>query len=379
VREGKAERGSVVIRGTRRWILLAGALILAVAGIAVWQWSPLASSGPPRSSSGPAPSGSETSRSGTPTPAAAASRPAASRPAPNWPSYLPDPAHRMLLGAFTDLAGQPSTEAAVEQREAAMGRRYDLEVTYYNWDDVFPDFGEAAIVAHGRTPMMTWYGPGKDSSDHRTLAEINNGHDDGWILQQAGAIRDFGHRIYLRVMPEMNGDWYLGFSANPTAFIAAWQRIHRLFAQAGATNVTWVWCPNITPYDWDRYYPGNAYVDIIGVDGFSNTRYRWQTFEHMFDPFLAHYAGRKPLMIGETATNSGAGDPAAGIGSAATFVSGMRTYLKDVAGPRYGVTGVCWFDTNAIDSHDWRVNQTPAAWQAWLSLARDPYFGGHGG
>jgi hypothetical protein len=285
----------------------------------------------------------------------------------------------MLLGAFTHLAGQPSTDAAIEQREAAMGRRYDLEVTYYNWDDVFPDFGEAAIVAHGRTPVMTWYGPGKDSSDRRTLAEINNGQDDRWILRQAGAIRDFGHRIYLRVMPEMNGDWYLGFSGNPAAFIAAWQRIHRIFAQAGATNVTWVWCPNITPYDWNRYYPGNAYVDIIGVDGFSNTRYRWQTFEHMFDPFLAHYAGRKPLMIDEAATNSGAGDPAAGIGSAATFISGMHSYLKDVAGPRYGVMGVCWFDTNAIDSHDWRVDQTPAAWQAWLSLARDPYFGGHGG
>jgi hypothetical protein len=366
-----------VIQGTRRWILVAAALIVAVAGVAVWQWSPLASGGPAGSSSGPAPSGSGTSQSGTGPTRTPAS--AASTPAPRSSSYPPDPAHRMLLGAFTNLAGQPSTEAAVEQREAAMGRRYDLEVTYYTWDDVFPDSGEAVIVAHNRTPVMTWYGPGKDSGDHRTLAEINNGQDDQRILRQAGAIRDFGHRIYLRVMPEMNGDWYLGFSGNPAAFIAAWQRIHRLFAQAGATNVTWVWCPNVTPSDWDRYYPGSAYVDVIGVDGFSNTRYGWQTFQQMFGPFLTHYAGRKPLMIDETATNSGAGDPAAGIGSAATYISGMRSYLKDVAGPRYGVIGVCWFDTDNIDSHDWRVDQTPAAWQAWLSLARDPYFGGHGG
>jgi hypothetical protein len=96
----------------------------------------------------------------------------------------------------------------------------------------------------------------------------------------------------------------------------------------------------------------------------------------MFSGFLAHYAGRKPLMVVETATNSGGGDPAAGIGSAASYINGMHAYLKDVAGPRYGFVALCWFDTDNTDGIDWRVNQTPAAWQAWLSLARDPYFGG---
>jgi hypothetical protein len=284
----------------------------------------------------------------------------------------------MLLGAYTDLSGQSGTEASVEQREAAMGRRYDLEITYYNWTDVFPDFGEAVIAANGRTPVMTWYGPGKDRSDHRTLAEVNDGSDDAWIRSQAEAIKAFRHRIYLRLMPEMNGAWYRGFSGNPAAYIAAWRRVNRLFAQAGVGNVTWVWCPNITPGGWDQYYPGNAYVDVIGVDGFNNSRYAYQGFEQIFAPFLTHYAGRKPLMIDETATDSGNGDPAAGIGSAASFIDGMHSYLKEVAGPRYGVIGVCWFDTNTSDPRNWRVDQTPAAWQEWLSLARDPYFGGHG-
>jgi hypothetical protein len=339
-----------LIRGARRWALLAAVLVVTAAAIVVWQW--------PR----PAPAGSPA------RPKASAASPRSADP--------PVQAQRMLLGSYTNLSGQSSTEAAVEQREAAMGRRYDLEVTYYNWNDVFPDSGEATIVAHGRTPVMTWYGPGKDPSDPRTLTEVNDGSDDGWIRSQAAAIKGFQHRIYLRLMPEMNGTWYHGFSGNPAAYIAAWQRIHRLFAQAGVSNVTWVWCPNFSPDDWDDYYPGNAYVDVIGVDGFSNTKYGYQTFEQMFGPFLMHYAGRKPLMINETATNSGAGDAAEGIGSAASFIEGMHSYLEDVAGPRYGVIGVCWFDTDDIDSHNWRVDQTPAAWQAWLSLARDPYFGG---
>jgi mannan endo-1,4-beta-mannosidase len=284
---------------------------------------------------------------------------------------------RILLGAYLSLASVPDTEVAVERREAAMGRRYDLQITYYNWNDVFPDAEEPTIVAHGRTPVVTWYGPGKDPSDHRTLAEITNGSDDAWITQQAEAIKAFGHHIYLRLMPEMNGIWYPGFSGKPAAYVAAWRRIYRLFREVGVKNVTWVWCPNIAPAGWDPYYPGNGYVDVIGVDGFSNVKYGYQTFEQIFAPFLTHYAGRKPLLINEVATDAGVGSAAAGVGSAASFIDGMRAYLKDV-GSRYRVIGVCWFDTDDTDHHDWRVDQTPASWQAWLALARDPVFGGKG-
>jgi len=342
----------------RGWIALAVTVaVVAAAAVAVLQIS---------------------THSGDRTPSGSAETPSGGARTPSAASTSAAPRQHILLGAFTDLKGQSSTEASVEQREGAMGRRYDLEVTYYNWDDVFPDAGERGIAAHGRTVAMTWYGPGKDDSDQRTLTEVNDGSDDGLILNQAAAIKAFGYRIYLRLMPEMNGDWFHGFSGNPAAFIAAWHRIHRLFAQAGADNVTWVWCPNNGPADWDRYYPGDGYVDVIGVDGFSNTTYGWQTFEQMFGAFLAHYAGRKPLMINETATDSGAGYPAAGIGSAASFINGLRGYLQQTAGPRYGLTGLTWFDSNATDQHNWRVDQTPQSWQAWLGLARAAYFGGPG-
>ncbi len=79
-----------------------------------------------------------------------------------------------------------------------------------------------------------------------------------------------------------------------------------------------------------------------------------------------------------SSTNSKAGAPTVGIGSAASFISGMQSYLKE-AGPRYNVIGVCWFDTDTdTNNHNWRVDQTAQSWQAWLTLSRDPYFGGHG-
>lgn len=87
----------------------------------------------------------------------------------------------------------------------------------------------------------------------------------------------------------MNGNWY-GYSGDPAAYIAAWRHIWTVFADLRVTNVTWVWCPNLTPANWDAYYPGNRYVDVIGVDGFSNTTYTWETFQQMFAGFFAHFA-----------------------------------------------------------------------------------------
>jgi hypothetical protein len=327
--------------------------------------------------------GSAASPAGTGTATGTARQTAAKGSAPirSNPPGVPDPGRRMLLGAYVNLSGPSSQQASVKARERAMGRPYDLLLTYYNWTDPFPDAHEAAIVAGGSTPLMAWYLPDKYSGSADSLRAIASGADDAWITTQAAAIRGFGHRVYLRLAPEMNGNWY-HYSGQPAAYVAAWRHIWNVFSQAGATNVTWVWCPNLTPSDnWDAYYPGKAYVDVIGVDSFSNVKYTWQTFQQMFGGFFAHFAAfapGKPQLVVETATNSGEGAPAAGIGPAASFISGMQSYLKDVAGPKYDVIGVCWFDSDTNDHINWRVDQTAQSWQAWLTLARDPYFGGHG-
>jgi beta-mannanase len=326
-------------------------------------------------------SGNGTGAAGTPPSAStssAASTPTAGDGQPR--AQTQTKSERLLLGAFLDLSGQSSTASSVAQRERAMGRDYDLELTYYDWTDAFPDAGEAAMAADGTAPVMAWYPPDKNPGSSSSLSQITSGADDAWITTQAQAIKAFGHKVYLRLMPEMNGNWY-GYSGDPAAFVAAWRHVYDVFARAGAANVVWVWCPNVTPSNWDAYYPGNAYVDVIGVDGFSNPEYTWQTFQQMFGGFFAHFAKfapGKPQLVVETGTDSGAGVPAAGVGSAASYINGMRSYLEQVAAPDYGVIGVCWFDTDTNNGYNWRVDQTSQAWQAWLAMARDPEFGGKG-
>ena len=68
----------------------------------------------------------------------------------------------------------------------------------------------------------------------------------------------------------------LGEGANgnkPGEYVAAWRHVHDIFAAAGATNATWVWCPyaDVTPQPAPSpsYYPGDAYVDWTCLDGYN--------------------------------------------------------------------------------------------------------------
>jgi hypothetical protein len=98
-------------------------------------------------------------------------------------------------------------------------------------------------------------------------------------------------------MSEMNGDWvtwgrdvYAGNT--PANYRAAWQRIHGIFAAEGANPyVKWIWCPvaDLSAADatstWTDFYPGNSYVDIIGMNGynFGNVSWSfWRSFEEIY-------------------------------------------------------------------------------------------------
>ncbi len=82
-------------------------------------------------------------------------------------------------------------------------------------------------------------------------------------------------RAYLAPMPEMN--WHLSsWSYDPAGFIAAYRHIQSVFEQRGVTRakVWWVFAPNgysSGPYQIRDYYPGDAYVDIVGFSSYNQS------------------------------------------------------------------------------------------------------------
>ena len=141
-----------------------------------------------------------------------------------------------------------------------------------------------------------------------------------------------------------------------------------IFHAAGATNVVWVWCPNavdqpaeIAPH-WTQYYPGDGYVDWVGVDGYSHGGTADRTPLSLFMGIYNDYHTKKPIMIAETA----ALEP-----RKQQWITSLRQTLKRL--PDIGA--VIWFDqNNAARGWDWRITTTPAALTAFKALAKDPYF-----
>ena len=77
------------------------------------------------------------------------------------------------------------------------------------------------------------------------------GTHDAYIREFAEDARDWGHPFFLRFNWEMNGNWFPwseGVNGNqPGEYVAAWRHVHDIFTEVGATNATWVWCPNVDP------------------------------------------------------------------------------------------------------------------------------------
>ena len=89
------------------------------------------------------------------------------------------------------------------------------------WGEAFPDGREAADIAAGRIPMISW---GKTSTARSTPAPTTPRSGPG-----PRGIRDLGQPVIVRWFWEMGGNRNLGPPpASPADYIAAWRRIHAL-------------------------------------------------------------------------------------------------------------------------------------------------------
>jgi hypothetical protein len=287
------------------------------------------------------------------------------------------PSAGALLGAYVDDVGRwvddTTAEAGVERFEAAIGRPLDIDHHYYAWTDRFPTGLERWDVANGRIPMISWSGT--------RLDDILSGRFDAMIRQRASDVRALGAPVFLRWGWEMNGDWAShdgshnndsGTTDGPQKYVAAWRRIHDLFAAEGTTNAVWVWSPNATDVPaaswnhWTRYYPGDAYVDWVGIDGYNwgttQPWSSWTSLASLLQPVYADYAGRKPIMVAETASAEQGGDKAA-------WLDAARSALES----RFpAVAALVYFET--VKEADWTVRSSPRALASFRALAADSYF-----
>ena len=295
----------------------------------------------------------------------------------------PGTSGQIALGAMID--GAPSSPGAMDAFNALVypaNAGHAAAVNFFhNWEDAsqnqFPLADMDAITARNAMPVLTW-GSCQQGQHNPSCGDqaIANGSYDAYLQQWARAAAAYGKPFYLRFDHEMNGFWYPwnpGSNGNTDfSFVAMWQHVHNIFVAEGATKVRWVWCPNTTPggTNFVNMYPGDAYVDYVGLDGYNWGPIHPRGWHSFLDEFSHDYAtlGRitnKPVIIGETASTELGGDKAAWI---------TQSLLSDVPNSFPRIIGILWF--NANKETDWRVNSSPASLAAYQRVAASPLYKG---
>lgn len=123
-----------------------------------------------------------------------------------------------------------------------------------------------------------------------TLAEGATGAYNEHFVRLAQTLVASGEGdAVLRLGWEFNGPWYRWSAANdPDAFVAYWRQIVDAMRAVPGAAFTFDWCPALgtLAIAADRVYPGDAYVDYIGLDvydqdwhpGWQDPVRRWQNF-----------------------------------------------------------------------------------------------------
>ncbi|RVU84714.1 hypothetical protein EOL70_10705 [Leucothrix sargassi] len=257
------------------------------------------------------------------------------------------------------------------------------------------------IVSRSATPIITWMPYDNGTGDTDVLAQITSGERDayidnwieGFINWRNSYPADQQPSIMLRFGHEFNGNWY-PWGNQPEALVAAWKHLHQRFTAAGINDhVSWIWCANNVDVDdhsdISLYYPGDAYVDWLSLDGYnwgSNYSFtRWKSFDETFSQQYVKMVNsfpNKPIMLAEVgsaephdvpdSTWGQDGDDSDVAESKDAWVADM---MQSIENNYPAIKSIVWFNTNKELS--WALNlDGNTGLSAYNNAVMGDYFGG---
>ncbi|HEX9032792.1 MAG TPA: glycosyl hydrolase [Streptosporangiaceae bacterium] len=251
---------------------------------------------------------------------------------------------------FAGVAVNPAIGANVRSFERLTGAPIHVVEFYNSFSRPFQRSEAAQASALGALPLIQL------NPRNLSLAQIAAGQYDSSIRAYADSVRAFRCRVILSFGHEMNGWWYTwGLPhTTPATFKAAWHHIHDIFAARHVTNVIWSWDPTHQYQQYQsgktatlasKWYPGDAYVDWVGIDGYMGPG---QDFRQVFGVALRSIRSvtSKPIYLAETGVASGPNE--------------ARQIAELFAGARqWHMVGLIWFNMNRKNT--WSLVGRPAA------------------
>ncbi len=233
------------------------------------------------------------------------------------------PVNHAYLGAFVNpehlgLGESSDTPGSnvIQQLPAfnqQVGKHLAIIHFYTPFKKALPTSTLNAISANNSIPLISW--------GCANVASIASGQYDSTINAFADGLKSYNKPVFLRWYWEPNqlnksGDTPAGSGCdgynNGSGYITAWQHVYKLFQIDKVTNVAFVWCPGYSGGNFAAYYPGDSYVNWIGLDRYERTQSGQQllSFSDMFSNYYQQWLSHnKPIMVAETAAMGNSDQP----------------------------------------------------------------------
>lgn len=219
---------------------------------------------------------------------------------PTAPATPPAVPQQRYVGAYalTGLATQQGYIQSLNTLANQLCQPLDVAHVYLRWRYPFPTDAAQTFARQGKSVLVSWTGT--------DTAQIASGREDATILATARQIAALPAPVFLEFRWEMDRPNLRATVHDPATYIAAWDRVRRLFASVEAPNVSWVWCPTaagFTAGTAQAYYPGDNEVDWVCTDAYAQPAPgvpAYQPFPRLVRAFLNWSKQHdKPIMIGE--------------------------------------------------------------------------------
>lgn len=290
-----------------------------------------------------------------------------------------EPERGMYFGAYIEQGGLASYGADKYNRFNQLTKKqHSVYFTYHHYGSPFPtNFAKNVKQAGGAIQLALEPGGG-----------LNAVKDDAYLRQFAKDAKAAGVPIFLRFASEMNGSW-VAWHGNPKQYREKFALVHKVMKEE-APNVAMTWVPNSVPLNKiDEYYPGDAYVDWVGLNLYSVPFFNGnknQPADHvnpldLIDEFYKKYATKKPMMIGEYAASHYTSANNKDVTKFGT--TKMKMFYHGLQMKYPNVKAVHWFNVDTINganiSPDRRLNnfdllKNASMMKAYQETISDPYF-----
>ena len=106
-----------------------------------------------------------------------------------------------------------------------------------------------------------------------------------------------GIAVLWRPLHEASGAWFWWGAEGAVQYKKLWVYMYNYFKSKGVNNLLWVWTSEGTMIEDSRWYPGEEYVDIIGIDYYDIEQH--ESIRKECDQLISITGGKKMVTLSE--------------------------------------------------------------------------------